>query len=80
MQYFAENNILKSSNKKRLVDKKGVFKPLGEIHEASLEVQNQIIDDFPGVTLPLKCCYRLLFDGIVYIPPQSRIQKIVIFV
>ena len=74
-QYFAEHNILKSSNKKFLVDKKGVFKPLGEIHEGSLEVQNQIIGDFPGAILPLKCCYRLLFDGIVYTTTKSNTKN-----
>ena len=50
-QYFEEHNILKSSNRKCLVEKKGAFKPLGEIHEASLEVQNQIIRDFPRLQI-----------------------------
>ena len=71
-QYFEEHNILKSSNRKCLVEKKGAFKPLGEIHEASLEVQNQIIRDFPRANLPLKCCYRLLFDGIIYTTTNSN--------
>ena len=74
-QYFKDHNIVKSSNKKCLVDKKGAFKPLGEIHEASLEVQDQIISDFPEVDLPLKCCFRLLFDGIVYTTTQSNTKN-----
>ncbi len=71
-QYFEVNNIIKSSIKECSVAKKGIFKPLGEIHEVSLEIKNNIITDFPDASLPLKCCYRLSFDGILYTTTKSN--------
>jgi hypothetical protein len=74
-KYFEENNIIKTSNKKASVPKSGIFTPLGEIFEASIEVQNKILSDFPEASVPLKCCLRLSFDGVIYTTSQSETKN-----
>ena len=49
--YFEENNIIKTSNKKLQGAKTGTFASLGDIFEASIEVLNKIVNEFPHALL-----------------------------
>ncbi len=75
-EYFENHNIVKTSNKKRLTSvNTGVFTPLNDVYLASTEITDRIKSTDPNALLPLKCCTRLSFNGIVYTNSDTNTRR-----
>jgi hypothetical protein len=75
-EYFENHNIVKTSNKKRLTSvNTGVFTSLNDVYLASTQITDRIKGTDPNALLPLKCCTRLSFNGIVYTNSDTNTRR-----